>query len=347
MSRHTSTPEIFGSITSSSTSAGRVASKRAIASGPSAAVSTRKPSRWSATDSASRYDCSSSTTRISGGSAITTPPGTERRTRGRVRCRCGHLQRERRALTFTRLDRDVAAVRLGDVADDRETETGTAGVAAARPVDPVEALEDAFEVARRDPDPVVAHGEHEPVADDVGTDLDRLVRARVLDRVVEQVHERAAHLAAVARRLDVGRVVRRRDRDLGERRRPPARDRPSPRSAAAPGSARGVGASCASIWLRSSRSSTIRDRRSASRTTRSASCCTTAASSVAAIVSASRPSAPIGVFSSWLTLATKSRRTLSTRRASDTSRVNATAPTTSPSRRSGNERSWSTWRGGP
>ena len=62
----------------------------------------------------------------------------------------------------------------------------------------------------------------------------------------------------------------------------------------------------------------------------------------AAMVSASSPSAPIGVFNSWLTLATKSRRTLSTRRASDTSRVNATAPTTSPSRRSGNDRSWRT-----
>ena len=37
----------------------------------------------------------------------------------------------------------------------------------------------------------------------------------------------------------------------------------------------GDGDSCASIWLRSSRSSTIRDSRSASRTTRSASCCTT------------------------------------------------------------------------
>ena len=55
-------------------------------------------------------------------------------------------------------------------------------------------------------------------------------------------------------------------------------------------------------------------------TTRSASGRATAGSSVAAIVSASSPSAPIGVLSSWLTLATKSRRTLSTRRASETSR---------------------------
>ena len=69
-SRHTSTPEIRGSITSSSTSAGRTASKRAIASAPSAATSTRKPSRSSATRRASRYDCSSSTTRINGASGI-------------------------------------------------------------------------------------------------------------------------------------------------------------------------------------------------------------------------------------------------------------------------------------
>ena len=64
ISRHTSMPEILGSITSSSTSAGCVASNRSSASAPSAAVSTRKPSRCSATASASRYDCSSSTTRI-------------------------------------------------------------------------------------------------------------------------------------------------------------------------------------------------------------------------------------------------------------------------------------------
>ena len=59
-------------------------------------------------------------------------------------------------------------------------------------------------------------------------------------------------------------------------------------------------------------------------------------SSVAAIVSASSASAPIGVFSSWLTFATKSRRTLSTRRASEMSRVNATAPMTSPPAFNGN-----------
>ncbi len=54
----------------------------------------------------------------------------------------------------------------------------------------------------------------------------------------------------------------------------------------------------------------------------------TGESSPAAIVSASSDNAPIGVLSSWLTLATKSRRTLSTRRSSETSRTNATAPIT-------------------
>ena len=43
-------------------------------------------------------------------------------------------------------------------------------------------------------------------------------------------------------------------------------------------------------------------------------------------VSASRPSAPMGVFSSWLTLATKSRRISSSRRRSETSSIMAITP---------------------
>ena len=76
------------------------------------------------------------------------------------------MEREHRALAFARLHGDVAAVRLRDVAHDRETEPGAAGVAAARAVDAVEPLEDPFEIARRDPDAVVAHDERDPVADD-------------------------------------------------------------------------------------------------------------------------------------------------------------------------------------
>ena len=92
----------------------------------------------------------------------------------------------------------------------------------------------------------------------------------------------------------------------------------------------------------------MRPSRSASRTMRSASGRVTAGSLSAAIVSASTSSAPIGVLSSWLTLATKSRRTLSTRWTSDTSYTNTAAPTISScSSRNGTECSCSVARGGP
>ena len=72
-------------------------------------------------------------------------------------------------------------------------------VAAAGPVDPVEALEDALEVARRDADAVVGDVEldHRPSLD-ATRDLDRAARVGVLHRVVEQVGERRHELAAVA-----------------------------------------------------------------------------------------------------------------------------------------------------
>ena len=70
----------------------------------------------------------------------------------------------------------------------------------------------------------------------------------------------------------------------------------------------------------------MRARRSASFTIRSASGRVTAGSSSATSVSASTSSAPMGVLSSWLTLATKSRRTLSMRCTSDTSATNAATP---------------------
>ena len=74
-------------------------------------------------------------------------------------------ERERRAFALARLDGDLAAVGLRDVADDREPESGAAGLAAARPIDAVEALEDPFEIARRDPDAVVAHDDRDAVVD--------------------------------------------------------------------------------------------------------------------------------------------------------------------------------------
>ena len=57
---------------------------------------------------------------------------------------------ERRSLALDRIDRDLAAVGLRDVAHDRETEAGPAGRAAAGLVDPVEAFEDPLEVAAKE-----------------------------------------------------------------------------------------------------------------------------------------------------------------------------------------------------
>ena len=62
---------------------------------------------------------------------------------------------ERGALALAGAHGDLAAVVGGDVADDGQAEPGAAGVAAAGPVDPVEALEDAVEVAGRDADALV------------------------------------------------------------------------------------------------------------------------------------------------------------------------------------------------
>ena len=69
------------------------------------------------------------------------------------------------------------------------------------------------------------------------------------------------------------------------------------------------------------------DRSASSSSMRSASRSRTWASSSASTVSASRPRAPTGVLSSWLMLATKSRRTASSRRRSVMSSMTATRPT--------------------
>ena len=188
-------------------------------------------------------------------------------------------------------------------------------VAAASPVDAVEALEDALEVARRDADAVVAHRRS------------RRDRRRAGAPTSTGSPGSEYLIALSSRFVSALRTWRRSQRDLDVRRpgRRPAIGTPAvvggglhvldrfASTSSATGTGSRVGASCASMRLRSSRSSTIRASRSAladdplrraaaSRRRRRS----------AAIVSASSPSAPIGVFSSWLTLATKSRRTLST-----------------------------------
>src|SRR5262249_14946717 len=100
---------------------------------------------------------------------------------------------------------DLATVGLCDVANDRKSEARTTGVATSRAVDAIEALEDALEVAARNSDAVIAHGDRYPIViDERRTDLDWCTGHRILDRVVQQVDDRASHLTHVAHDLHVG-----------------------------------------------------------------------------------------------------------------------------------------------
>src|SRR5262245_59912991 len=93
----------------------------------------------------------------------------------------------------------------GDMADDGQAGPGAAGVAAAGAVDPVEALEDPFEVAAGDADAVVAHGDVDPGAVGASPDVDRVARLAVLHGVVQEVRHGGHQLAAVPHHGEPGR----------------------------------------------------------------------------------------------------------------------------------------------
>ena len=153
---------------------------------------------------------------------------------------------------------------------------------------------------------------------------------RVGDRVFHQVSQRGGELAVAA--VD-GQPSRARPRPARcpwpwrrcgcgpRRRRPPSPPRPARGRAAAPRPAAGK-APCSSVtsWPRRALSRWMRSAKRRLAATSVAGSAPEASGSVASSrPSASSCSAPIGVFSSWLTLATKSRRTRSTRWASVTS----------------------------
>ncbi len=129
-----------------------------------------------------------------------TGPGSDRESQG-----------ERGALALEGLDPDLAGVVAGDVADDGEPEAGAAGLAAAGPVDPVEALEDALEVAARG---CRCRGrrrtrsiQRPSVRARTRTDGTRVA---VLHRVLEQVVGGRDELAPVAEHDQPGAAARRR-----------------------------------------------------------------------------------------------------------------------------------------
>ena len=107
------------------------------------------------------------------------------------------------------------------------------------------------------------------------------------------------------------------------------------------------GASSDSMRDRSSRSSMMRLTRKASLWMRPARRWATSGSGSDTRVSASRPSAPIGVLSSWLTLATKSRLISSSRRDLEMSSISAMTPSGRRPSSIWLARTWSVRRGGP
>src|SRR5690606_24917411 len=196
-SRHTSTPEMCGSITSSSTRSGCTASNTSSASAPSRATLTRNPSRLSPMVRASTKESSSSTTSTVGSGALMVLSaclvGDGHGTRAER-----EPQRERGALPLLGVEEDLAVVVLDDVAHDGQPEPGAAGLAAAGPIHPVEPLEDPLEVPAGDADAVIPdrHLHHAPVG--AGADLHGGLGIGVLHRVLEQVVEGGHELATVA-----------------------------------------------------------------------------------------------------------------------------------------------------
>ena len=330
----------------------RAGSRRSVRSPRGRRPRSRRgsPRAASATDSASRYDCSSSTTRISGGSAISVLLGGTRSAAAPSRSSRARAERERRALALARLDGDLAAVGLRDVAHDRQTEPGAAGVAAARPVDPVEALEDPLEVARRDPDAVIAH---------------RRARRRspTTRAPISTGCAGPEYLIALSSRLMSALRICRRSHD-------DARGRAA-RRATRIGTSAAVGGGLHDVdGLRrsSSRTGIGSRRRRLLRLDRA---------EVEQVVDDAGQAVglvhdPLGQLLHDRDVVGRGHRlgeqperadrrlqlvahvgdevaahALDAPRFRDVARVNATAPTISPSRRSGNARSWSTWRGGP
>ena len=175
IARQTSIPESFGSMRSSRTRSGWTASNLLSASGPSRAIVTSNPSR--AESEHERVDerllvfckenrdgvpCRARPLERLSDSDITAHRVWGLRELGlsgslQLVLR-RHDELEGGSLTLSRLDLDAPLVVGCHMPDDRKAEPGPTGLAAPALVDPVEALEDAVEVTRRDPDSVIDDG---------------------------------------------------------------------------------------------------------------------------------------------------------------------------------------------
>src|SRR3954452_2353328 len=107
-----------------------------------------------------------------------------------------HRERERGAVLRDRVDVQRPTVGLRDRARDEQAEPGARPRVAAR--DPAELLEDQPPVLVRDPWPVVAHVDVDVAVLRVGAHLDLVSGRRLLDRVVDEVHQHLAKALGIA-----------------------------------------------------------------------------------------------------------------------------------------------------
>src|SRR5262249_15408328 len=162
---------------------------------PSVAARTSKPSNSSESRRPRTMSASSSITRI----FLRTWP---------LPLRLGpHGQRygERAPPALGRVDLDRPAVRLGDVLDQREPDPRAADRPAAHAARPIEPLEDAVALVRRDAGSGVRDPEQHVVPASRQGHVEALAIGRVLYRVVHQVEEEEGHRVLIeANRWQIG-----------------------------------------------------------------------------------------------------------------------------------------------
>src|SRR5437899_3341471 len=201
-SRQTSSPLIFGSITSRMMTSGFASTASRRPAAPSRARLTAYPSYSNPSRRAATIESSSSTIRTFGiGSAFGPGAGPRGARRGDFPGRRGRgaagrpapqrqADRERAALTRLALDHDAAAVHLHDVLHDRQAEPASLHFVHQACSDPVETVEDLLLLGAWNADAVVAHRHDHLVALPGQPDADLLRVTRVLHRVVQQVVQR-------------------------------------------------------------------------------------------------------------------------------------------------------------
>src|SRR5207249_991350 len=196
ISRHTSSPLIFGSITSSRMSSGASAVARRSPAAPSRASETVYPSYSNPSRSAATIESSSSTIRTFGISHAGFRRAFRHLPRDPFHRVPGGLAPQRQAdgerapLARLALDRHPPAMHLHDVLHDRQPQTAPLDLVHQRRADAVEAVEDLLLLAPRDADAAIADRDNRRVAVARQTHRDLLRLTGVLDRVVEQVVQR-------------------------------------------------------------------------------------------------------------------------------------------------------------